>query len=339
MSIKKLYIYCISFFCCNLFAINGFVNIGQTQTEKDWDFMPTISNSFKSSETSYVDVLIYSENFGLKISSSDFFLALERPAHPKKLDLSAQSNNIEIIYLFDNQYKNFSVNFGEQLSDDQFIDCYTFLTITIGSCDEARINISSDKEKYNQLDENIIMISGENKSVRLNYNSIKNNLIFYELNIFLEFVENNFDWLSPVEEITLNKESFTYNLNFSGKKLGDIVDQTLSILPQRNKWNSIILGASTSSYINLYESFYFFLVPTIVFVEQDDYSQISNIPRYNFKLRAGVVFADKNIEIALFGEYFKNNLYGFEHISFNQRSEHHFNDNFGSLGIELKYLF
>ena len=69
-------------------------------------------------------------------------------------------------------------------------------------------------------------------------------------------------------------------------------------------------------------------MPTIVFVEQDDYSQISNIPRYNFKLRAGVVFADKNIEIALFGEYFKNNLYGFEHISFNQRSEHHFNDNF-----------
>ena len=66
MSINNLYIYCISFFCCNLFAISGFVNIGQTQTEKDWDFMPTISNSFKSSETSYNDVLIYSQNPFLK---------------------------------------------------------------------------------------------------------------------------------------------------------------------------------------------------------------------------------------------------------------------------------
>ena len=111
MSINNLYIYCISFFCCNLFAISGFVNIGQTQTEKDWDFMPTISNSFKSSETSYIDVLIYSENFGLKVSSSDFLLALERPTHPKKLDLNAQSNDIEILYLFNNQDKYFSVNF------------------------------------------------------------------------------------------------------------------------------------------------------------------------------------------------------------------------------------
>ena len=339
MSIKKLYFCCISFFCCNLCAVNGFVNIGQTQTEKDWDFLPTISNSFKSSETSYVDVLIYSENFGLKISSSDFLLALERLVHPKKLDLSAQSNDIEFLYLFDNQYKNFSVNFGEQLSDDQFIDCYTFSTITVGSCDEARINISSDKEKYNQLDENIIMISGENKSIRLNYNSIINNPIFYEFNIFLEFVENNFDWVSPVEEITLNKESFTYNLNFKGEKLGDIVDQSLSILPQRNKWNSIVLGASTASYFNLHESIYLFLIPTIIIVEQDGYLQLSNIPKYNFKLRTGFVFAQENIEISIFGEYFMKNLYGFEHISFNQRSEHHFSDNFGSLGIELKYSF
>ena len=179
MSIKKFFICCISFLCCNLFAINGYINIGQTQTEKDWDFMPTITNSFKSSETSYGDIFVYSKNFGLKISSYEFFLSLERPIHPKKLDLNAQSNDIEFLYLFDNQDKSFSINFGEQISDDQFIDCYTFSTITIGSCNEARINISSDKERYNQLDENIIMISGENKSVKLNYNSIKNNLKFY----------------------------------------------------------------------------------------------------------------------------------------------------------------
>ena len=39
------------------------------------------------------------------------------------------------------------------------------------------------------------------------------------------------------------------------------------------------------------------------------------------------------------GEFYQNNLYGFEHISFNQRSEHHFDSNFGSLGVQLKYTF
>ena len=121
--------------------------------------------------------------------------------------------------------------------------------------------------------------------------------------------------------------------------VGNIIDNSLSILPQKNNWNSIVIGASTKSYFNLFNSIYLFIEPTVIFVEQDGYSQISEIPEYNLKVKSGFVYALDKIQISFFGEYFKNNLYGFEHISFNQRSEHHFNDNFGSLGIELKYIF
>ena len=340
MSIFKVNIFVISIICSNLFAVDGYINIGKTQTEKSWDFMPKITNSFKSSDTSYAEIFMYSENIGIKLKSSEFFLGLERQTFPKKLNLNAYTNDIEFFYLNDNQSKSISLSFSEQSADDQYIDCYNFSNIVIGSCAEARLNIINKKEKYNSLNEtNIIKISGENESVKLNFNSIKGFNYLYEYNLFIEFVTNNFNWLTPVEEISLNKGSFLYNLNFRGDKLGNIIDNSLSILPQKNNWNSIVIGASTKSYFNLFNSIYLFIEPTVIFVEQDGYSQISEIPEYNLKVKSGFVYALDKIQISFFGEYFKNNLYGFEHISFNQRSEHHFNSNFGSLGIELKYIF
>ena len=340
MSIFKVYIIVISIICSNLFAVDGYINIGKTQTEKSWDFMPKITNSFKSSDTSYAEIFMYSENIGIKLKSSEFFLGLERQTFPKKLNLNAHTNDIEFFYFYDNQNKSISLSFSEQSADDQYIDCYNFSNIVIGSCAEAKLNISNKKEKYNSLNEkNIIKISGENESVKLNFNSIKGFDHLYEYNLFIEFVTNNFDWLTPVEEISINKGSFLYNLNFRGDKLGDIIDSSLSILPQRNDWNSIVIGASTKSYYNLFNSLYLLIEPSIIYVEQDGYSQIAEIPKYNLKFKAGIVYAIDEIQISLFGEYFKNNLYGFQHISFNQRSEHHFDSNFGSLGIELRYFF
>lgn len=340
MSIFKVYIFVISIICSNLFALDGYINIGKTQTEKSWDFMPKITNSFKSSDTSYAEIFMYSENIGIKLKSSEFFLGLERQTFPKKLNLNAHTNDIEFFYFYDNQNKSISLSFSEQSADDQYIDCYNFSNIVIGSCAEAKLNISNKKEKYNSLNEkNIIKISGENESVKLNFNSIKGFDHLYEYNLFIEFVTNNFDWLTPVEEISINKGSFLYNLNFRGDKLGDIIDSSLSILPQRNDWNSIVIGASTKSYYNLFNSLYLLIEPSIIYVEQDGYSQIAEIPKYNLKFKAGIVYAIDEIQISLFGEYFKNNLYGFQHISFNQRSEHHFDSNFGSLGIELRYFF
>ena len=50
-------------------------------------------------------------------------------------------------------------------------------------------------------------------------------------------------------------------------------------------------------------------------------------------------FTLPSIIFSFSGSIYKNNLFGFEDISFNQRSEHQFDDPFGSLNASFKYIF
>jgi hypothetical protein len=56
-------------------------------------------------------------------------------------------------------------------------------------------------------------------------------------------------------------------------------------------------------------------------------------------LTSGLELSYKDLIVKLFGKIYENNLYGFEQIAFNQRSEHHFDNNYGSIGISIRYNF
>lgn len=322
-----------------LYSFNGYISVDHSATEKDWDFMPSITNSFKSSDSSKGEIYMEISNFGIKLTETNFFLELERSSEPKKLDLNANSSNIELLYLFDNKNKSISLNIGRQEADDQFIDCYSFSSVIIGSCDDARLSISNSKEKYDPLnDTSIMMISGSNESIKLNFNSIKGLFNLYDYDVFFSFTKNDFNWLTPVEEIILNK-GFIYNLGFQGRKLGELIEESLSILPQRDNWNTMTIGLESSTYYNIFNDTYLLIEPTLIFVHQDGYSQISEIPNYNVRLKTSIVYAKTNFQMSVYGSIYKNNLYGFENITFNQRSEHHFSSKYGNIGLEVKYLF
>ena len=93
MAKKYLFLFNI-LFSINIYSFNGHFSFDQSMTEKDWDFMPSINNAFKSSESSVGEFYLTSSNLGIKFKASDFFLRLERPSHPKTLDLNAKSNII-----------------------------------------------------------------------------------------------------------------------------------------------------------------------------------------------------------------------------------------------------
>ena len=322
-----------------LYSFNGYISVDYSATEKDWDFMPSITNSFKSSDSSKSEIYMEISNFGIKLTETNFFLELERSSEPKKLDLNANSSNIELLYLFDNKNKSLSLNIGRQEADDQFIDCYSFSSVIIGSCDDARLSISNSKEKYEPLnDTSIMMISGSNESIKLNFNSIKGLFNLYDYDVFFSFTKNDFNWLTPVEEIILNK-GFIYNLGFQGRKLGELIEESLSILPQIANWNTMTIGLESSTYYNIFNDTYLLIEPTLIFVHQDGYSQMSEIPNYNVRLKTSIVYAKTNFQMSFYGSIYKNNLYGFENITFNQRSEHHFSSKYGNIGLEVKYLF
>lgn len=76
-----------------------------------------------------------------------------------------------------------------------------------------------------------------------------------------------------------------------------------------------------------------------MYVKTSNYFVALDQPKYNVKLETGIVLNVNNFDLKLSGTIYQNNLYGFNDITFNQKTEHHFNSNFGSINIELKYLF
>ena len=69
-----------------------------SQTDKNWDFLPEINNSFNTSETSATELFLFHNNFGLHYRESNFSLDLIRPVQPKSLNLNSNSQFLELLY-------------------------------------------------------------------------------------------------------------------------------------------------------------------------------------------------------------------------------------------------
>jgi hypothetical protein len=56
----------------------------------------------------------------------------------------------------------------------------------------------------------------------------------------------------------------------------------------------------------------------------------------NLRIRGGIEFYFENLSLLFYGDAYLNNLIGFEPITFNQRTEHYFDEPYGELGIKFK---
>lgn len=299
--------------------------------------MPSVNNSFDYSETSLNEIFLYEDNFGLMHRTSNFELDLVRPVQPKNISLSASSKYTELFYSLDKK-KALSVSYRKQSADTQKIDCYTFSSLTIGSCDEARLNITSSKDKYAPLNANTLMlIDAMNEEFQLKYYLTSNIKLLDEYIFYIGLSKNKFDWLSPIEELT---SGFIASLQYKGSTIGELVSNEIKRLPQKDEFLLYKLGINLTKTVNVYSFMDFFYDVDIILVEPKDYITVKNINNHNIKIKAGLSFNyhDK-AAITISSTIFKNNLYGYEDISFNQRSEHHFNNSFGSINVSLKYLF
>tara|TARA_B110000467_G_C18272065_1_gene453017 strand:- start:68 stop:1090 length:1023 start_codon:yes stop_codon:yes gene_type:complete len=332
----KVYFIFILFFTLNISAFNGYLSIDKRVTDASWDFLPSTNTSFKYSDSLNSEIFLYHNNFGIKFNQSIFSLDLERSVQPKKLNLTADTNSVGFYYIQDDQNASYSLTFSEQSADRQIIDCYSFSSIVIGICPEANIRISNNKPKYDILDDSLMLVDGMNQSLSFEFTKAIDSFLLDEYALFIMVTENKFNWISPVEEIT---SGFIGNLTFNGSRLGDLINTTLRTLPQREKWFTTSLGLELNKSILLFDNFSFFLNPTLIFVKQHDYENLNKIPNYNLSIRSGLNYNISNFDINFYGSFYINNLYGFENITFNQRSEHHFDKNFGLIGSSLTYKF
>ncbi|MDA8958368.1 hypothetical protein N9H72_02795 [Gammaproteobacteria bacterium] len=328
-----MFITCFSGFVS---ANSGYLKINNSQANKDWSFLPEIPSSFDTSSQTNYEFLFVKREFGLLVARSEFELNVARASEPKKVTLSAEKNKYEVFYFLSPQ-SAFSLAIKDQVSDRQFIDCYSFGSMVIGTCDSSDLIISNSNAQYSDLNGSILLIDGRNESIALNYNFALDAPVADEIAIGLEQTKNQYFWITPLEGIT---SSFILNLNVGGSSLGSAIDGILKSLPQRTSWTTNQINVTIKKEFKLaYDPFSFFYEISALYIDHGDYESATSLPNSNFKLTSGIKLKYDAFDFAIYGNFFQNNLLGFEPITVNQRTENYFTQNFGSLGFEIKYNF
>jgi hypothetical protein len=303
--------------------------------DADWDFLPEVPSSFEQNNSESIEAgFIYKKIQG-KIYTNEIELNLERATEPKNVTLNAKKDGGSIGYNIDDKNLVY-ISYANQVADPQVFSCYEFSGIILGGCDNASFIISSSNPKYDNLGSNIISINGDTDTFSIGYTRYINNFWLNSLSFDITQTKYKYEWLSPIEDI---QSPFLLNLTINGNNLGDAITDTLSRLPQRDEWKSYQFNLGLKQkFISIYN---FNLIGEYDFVilNFENYQEYADTPKFNLKIRAGLEIDLKNISLTLYGDLYKNNLIGFEPITFNQRSEHYFDKAYGELGLILNINF
>ena len=316
-------------------ANDNFISFDQKFMDADWSFLPEVPASFNENNSKEIKLGLSFKNIKTTLYTHEIDLTLQRSSEPKDVSLHTVKDGLELGYIFQNDDYLYVLS-SKQNADQQLFNCYEFSTFIIGSCDVANLQISSVNPIYESLGDNIASIDASTKSYGVGYRKHFNN--FWVESTAIEFVKTsyNYNWLSPLENI---QSPFLLNLTIDGVALGDALNNTLERFPQREEWSSSQLNLGLKQkFISIY-NFNLIAEYDLVLLQFSDYREYKNTPEYNFRLRAGIEFYLGSINILLYGDAYVNNLIGFEPITFNQRTEHYFDESYGELGLKFLLKF
>ena len=335
MRICNLLIFALVFFSVTAHSFSGYVMLSTNATDQSWNFLPATPASFDTSKKNDFEAFVLHKNYGFLISTSEFELNAKRATEPKTLNLTATKDIYEFFYLLD-PGSAISLAYKKQVSERQYIDCYAFSGLVIGSCPGADLTLRNTNEKYEDLNDSLLFIDGGNEALELTYRLAVDNFFMDEFSLGFEVTDITYSWLTPLEDI---RAGFLLNLNINGQTLGTRISNELAKLPQRKGWSSAQLNFNLLKSFDLTQSISFFYDLDFIYMDHGDYQRINKIPDSNFKIRSGLKYTLANIELSLFGYFYKNNLLGFEPITLNQRIEHYSSQNFGSIGAQIIFHF
>lgn len=316
-------------------ANENYISLGQKYMDADWDFLPEVPAAFKENNTNEIGLGFSLKNIKTNLYINEIDLKLLRASEPKDVSLSASKKSFDIGYVFQNEDFLY-LKAAKQNAKTQFFNCYQFKTFIIGSCEAANLQISSVNPKYESLGDNIVSINALTESYGIGYQKYFNHFWIESTAIELEKTSYKYDWLSPLEDI---ESPFLLNLTIEGVVLGDALDDNLDRFPQREEWNSLQLNFNLKQkFISIYD-LNLIAEYDLVLLEFSKYREYNETPKINFKFRAGIEYQLKNMSLLFYGDAYLNNLIGFEPITFNQRTEHHFDRSYGEIGINISLQF
>ena len=303
--------------------------------EGDWKFLPDVPQSFKKTTSNSYGILTNYKKFYFEIESKEIDLSLKRSNEPIDVSLNAKKLLSKLSYKINSDLMIYVKKYSQDATDQRF-NCYSFNELIIGSCPNASISITSSNPKYEVLGESLVMVTGEVSSITLGFKKFFDNDFISDIDLSYEQVDHKFDWLSPIEDIS---SPTLLGLDVGDSTLGEEIDKVLITLPQREGWKTNILNLNAHNQFKLGSNIA--LEPSLYlkFLNFKNYNNLSSVPRFNIKFRLGLSFSFDKTRFTFFGDYYHNNLLGFENIAFNQRTERFFNKPYGELGLKVELSF
>ncbi len=299
--------------------------------DRSWSFLPEVPAAFESSDSTSYKLASQYNKFGFSIESSDLVLNLSRLSEPKDVSLKAKTLGVSASFSISDTQK-LNVHIKEQKADQQRFNCYSAMNIVLGDCASADIEIASNKPKYDHLDGALIEVSAATSTIGIEYSQFVDWRWLDEVSVGAYSTRHDYDWLSPMEDF---QSPFLLGLTINGVVLGDALSETISRLPQRDTWRINQFNLHIEKAIHLSAAVLVFARTDVVYLSYDNYKALKSAPNYNAKIKVGLRISRGELSMEVFADAYKNNLLGFEAITFNQRTEHYFNKVYAEIGLRL----
>ena len=303
--------------------------------DESWSLLPNVPESFQSASDFNINFGIDFGRIGFELGRSNLDLELIRSVEPIDVSLSGKKDIFAIFYNLSNSGK-ISLHGSRQDADQQRFKCYDFSGITIGSCEAGDIQIGSTDARYDFLDGDLVAITADTETYGLSFFQVSDLRWLDSFSVGIFTTTHEYDWLTPLEDIA---SPFILGLVINDKILGDAINETLRKFPQRDSWRLNQLNVSVNKAVSLYGPIEAFANADFVYLHHSNYRNINYEPTYNIKFRSGLRFERRSLLIEVYGNYYHHNLIGFEPITFNQRTEHRFDEPYGNLGSRVEFRF
>lgn len=328
----------VAFFCCSIQVSEAGAykfSIDYHAVNDGWSWLPSVPSSFRSASDVNIDLGFDFGRFGLEARHSNLDLNLLRPVEPKDVSLSADKDVVSFFYAISHHQK-ITLSLSEQKANQQRFSCYNFSNITVGSCEGADFQVDNATEKYSVLKGDLVGISADTSTIGVSFSQQADAKWLDSFSVGFYSTTHDYDWLTPVEDLS---SPFILGLEFNGKRLGNAITEAFNKFPQRDEWRLNQINLSGEKSVPIYSNFEAYVISDFVFLNYSDYREVSSPPKYNIKLQAGLRYLTETYLFEFYGNYYHHNLIAFEPITFNQRTEHYFNQPYGDIGIKLEFRF
>tara|TARA_B100000214_G_C23935042_1_gene612741 strand:+ start:136 stop:1143 length:1008 start_codon:yes stop_codon:yes gene_type:complete len=302
--------------------------------DDSWKFIPGIPKSFDNYGANAYRLDLRENNFGIHVKKESFSGSGTREVYPKNIDSRINSEELGINF-FINDKTQLNLIKGKSKTDPEYFDCYQKGSLIIGGCADSDFQITSTLDKYEILGDNLLFIEGKTESSKIELIINPDSKLIDYFATEISYKKIDFDWLTPVEDIT---SSVILDSTVNGVRVGTLIDSLLLDLPQRDSWKTYILSFRYSKEFN-FKNLDFFVEQKLLYGNRKDFYKFNDEQKYNIKSTFGFGKKFNSFEVKFMGNLYTNFFLWEKEELYNHRTEKYFNDEFGSLTLELKYEF